>query len=124
MLLGCLGLSSLGRREVPYKELSKNLKLIGRGGQGQVYNIVVSERTLALKQFKTKKETENYHLLYLDHLHLIKFLLVVYIHLFSLTLQIQNRKVFLFLKVTTSCAFFLCCTAPRLSKVNLTLQDN
>ena len=82
VLLGCLSLASLGRREIPYEKFS-DLKLIGRGGQGQVYKGVIGERSFALKKLRTRKETEKYHLLHLNHPNLIKFLLVAYTDLIS-----------------------------------------
>ena len=80
-----LRFSSLGRRQVPYNDIS-NIELIAKGGQGEVYRGTFGGKNIALKRFTTKDETNNYHLHSLNHPNLIKFLLVTYGSCFSYSL--------------------------------------
>ena len=90
--LRCLNLSSLGRHQIPYEEIS-NIEEIKKGSQGVVYKGVFGGRTIALKKFAKKREAD-YHLLLLDHPNLIKFLLVIRIYCFPC----KQSKNFLFFK--------------------------
>lgn len=67
---------ALGRRQVPFEEI-RIIELIGEGGQGAVYKGSLDKKIIALKRFSKKEETENYHLLVLDHPNLIRFLSVI-----------------------------------------------
>ena len=76
VLFGCSSFSSLGRRQVPYEEIS-NLEFLGKGNQGVVYKGRFGERSIALKTFLSDPKTDDYRLFLLDHTNLIKFLLVI-----------------------------------------------
>ena len=67
---------------MPYEEI-KNIEFIGDGSLGEVYKGTFNGRKIALKRFLLKEKTDNYHLFVLDHVNLIKFLLVTYIYFSS-----------------------------------------
>ena len=82
VLFGCLCFSSLGRRQVPYEDIS-NSELLGKGSQGEVRKGGFGARNIALKKFLSNSKTDDYRLFLLDHTNLIKFLLVICTFSFS-----------------------------------------